>query len=383
MRKSVRRLAIAAVLVLGAAVAAALIAFGPKVERKAEPPAPPAVRVVNAARQDVAVEVRSQGETQPRTRSQLVAQVAGRIASVAPNFAAGAFFEEGDTLVRIDPTDYRLAVQQAEAQLAQARVALQQERAQAEVAREEWKALGRGKASPLVLREPQLAQAEAAMKAAQAAVAQARVQLARTTVKAPYDGRVRATLADVGQFVAAGTPLGDLYATDYAEVRLPVQERDLAFLSVNLGYPQVQGAGPKVVLENGAQRWEGEIVRVGGTVDAKTRLIDVYARVADPFNRRREAHRAPLPMGLFVQARIQGRTLQEVFVLPRHAVREGRVLVVQDGRLAFRDVTVVRMRGEDAIVEGLKGGEQVVVTRLDTPVAGMRVQAAPIHEARH
>jgi RND family efflux transporter MFP subunit len=374
-----RGLAIAAVLVLGAGAGFALIRFGPTVEQAPEPPAPPVVRVVSAKPRNVTVEVRSQGEIQPRTRSQLVAQVAGRISRVAPQFAAGEFFEKGDTLVWLDNADYRLAVQQAQAQVAQARVALEQERAQAKVAREEWKDLGRGEPSALVLRKPQLAQAETALAAAQAAAAQARLQLERTTLQAPYDGRVRATQANVGQFVGAGTTLAELYATDYAEVRLPVQERDLRFLPVGVGYPGERSQGPPVVLSDDSSEWRGMIVRVAGTLDPKTRLIDLYARVDDPFNRERQTQRAPLPMGLFVQARIQGRTLENVIVLPRAALRDGRVLVVENGRLAFRDVEVVRTRGDDVVVQakGLGAGAQVVVSPLETPVAGMSVRTVP------
>jgi RND family efflux transporter MFP subunit len=381
-----RWLLIGAVLLLGGAIAFALVAFGPTVEQAPEPPAPPVVRVMPATPESITVEVRSQGETQPRTRSQLVAQVGGRIARVAPQFAAGAFFEKGDALVWLDDADYRLAVQRAQAQVAQARVALEQERAQAEVAKEEWQDLGRGKPSALVLRKPQLAQAEAALEAAKAAAAQARLELERTTLHAPFNGRIRATQADIGQFVGAGSALAELYATDYAEVRLPVQERDLRFLPVSLGYPGEGDQGPPVVLSDGASEWRGTIVRVAGTVDPKTRLIDLYARVEDPFNRARQAQRAALPMGLFVQARIQGRTLENVVVLPRAALRDGQVLVVEDGRLAFRDVEVVRTRGEDAVLEakglrGLRAGVQVVVSPLETPVAGMSVRTVPAEGA--
>ncbi len=374
---------IATVLLVAAGVAVALVAFGPEVEQAPEPPPTPVVRVMEATPRDVQVEVKSQGETQPRTRSQLVAQVAGRIARVSPEFAAGAFFEKGDVLVWLDDSDYRLALQQAQAEVARARVALAQEQAQAEVAREEWKSLGRGEPSALVLRKPQLAEARAALEAARAAAQQAKLQLGRTTVEAPYAGRVRRTEADVGQFVAAGTPLADIYATDYAEIRLPVQQRDLAFLEVDVGYPSERGPGPAVVLRDDGRTWTGEVVRVGGTVDPATRLIEVWARVDDPFNRGRDANRAPLPMGLFVQARIAGRTLEDVFVLPRAALRDGRVLVVEDGRLEFREVEVLRTRGDEVVIgAGLRPGDTVVATPLDTPVAGMSVRTVPADEAR-
>lgn len=372
------------VLAIGMAIAAALLVFRPRVERTPEPPPTPLVRVIEARRSDVRIDVHTQGTVAPHTRTTLTAQVAGRLEWVSPSFAEGAFFDAGQTLARIEAEDFRLAVTQAESAVAQAQVRLAQEQAEGAVAREEWRELGRGAPNPLVLREPQLAEARAAVAAARANLEQARTNLRRTEITAPYAGRIQERRAGVGQFVAAGAALAEIYATDYAEVRLPVQEKDLAFLPVELGFERAASNGPAVELRGelaGRMRiWSARVTRVAAGIDPQTRLLDLFARVVDPFNRRRDAQKAPLPMGLFVEASIRGHTLHGVYAVPRAALREGnRVFVVDDEkRLRFRAVEVARTQAEEAVLAaGLSEGELVVVSPLETPVEGMKVQTTP------
>jgi len=379
-------LAALAVLVVGGLTAFLFVELRPEAERRERETPPPIVRTVVVQPQAVDLDVRSQGTVRPRTQSQLVAQVAGRIVATAESFADGGFFDAGQMLVRIDPSDYRLAIEGGQAALAQARTRLEREQAEAEVARQEWEELGTGEPSSLVLRRPQLAEARAAVEAAEAQVERARLDLARTTVEAPFAGRVREKRVDVGQYVSPGTPLATVYATDAAEVRLPVEKRQLAFLDVGLGYEAAQGIGPPVELSGelgGRTRtWRGRIVRTAGEIDPQTRMLDLFARVDDPFNRNGSPQASPLPVGLFVEARIAGRTLEGAFVVPRAALRpaaRGRgdeVLAVDgEGRVRFRTVEVVRTVGDDAVVAaGLDAGDRVIVSRLEEAVDGMRVR---------
>lgn len=369
------------VVVLGVLAAFVLARSKPEVERQEQTIPPPLVRVLEARVQDVPLDVRSQGTVRPHTESTLVAQVGGRIDTVSPSFAEGGFFRKGEVLVRIDPKDYSLAVTQAEAQVAQVRTRLERERAEAEIAREEWQELGTGEPSALTLREPQLAEARAALAAAEASLEQAKLNLARTTVEAPYAGRVRAKRADVGQYVTPGTPLAEVFAIDYAEVRLPIPKDQLAFLDIDLGD---SNDGPSVRLfgEIGGvpQRWDARVVRTGGEIDPQSRMLPVFARVDDPFRRLGRAGRpdAPvLPMGLFVEADVAGKVAPGAVVLPRSAIRQGgQVLVVDDeDRLRFRPVEILRAQGDLAVVgKGLSDGERVVVSTLETPVDGMEVR---------
>ena len=391
-----------AVLAAGAVIAFLLVRLRPEVERREAPIQPPLVRVVTARPTDHRLDVGSQGTVAPRTESSLVAQVAGRIVEVAPSFAAGGFFRRGETLVRIDPRDYRLALADARAAKAQAETRLATAEAEAEVARREWRELGRGEPTALAAREPQLTEARAAVAAAEAGVERAELELARTGVEAPYAGRVREKQADVGQYVAPGTPLAVIYATDYAEVRLPVPQNEFGFLEIDIGAPGIDGAGgltpgaesagPLARLTGSiggaAHVWPARIVRTAGTIDPRTRMLDLFARVDDPFRRDRGGRDggtgAPLPMGLFVEATIAGRTAEGVFVLPRAALRDGgRVLVVDgDDRLRFRDVAVLRTEGDRAVIsDGLAPGERVCVSPLATVTDGMKVRTVPAEEA--
>jgi RND family efflux transporter MFP subunit len=253
---------------------------------------------------------------------------------------------------------------------------------------------------------------------ARAQLEQARVNLERTTVEAPFDGRVREKQADVGQSVTPGTPLGRVFASDYAEVRLPVPVAELAYLDVDLTGAMEDGPETLLAADLAGERrtWPARIVRTAGAVDADTRMLALVARVDRPYGEKpgekpgeaKHAVAAPLPMGLFVEATIAGRRAEGVIVLPRSALRDGlgglegpdlgdpgdrrrqgsgRVLVVEPGaggedgsgpdRLRFREVRLLRLSGDRAVVSGgLEEGERIVVSPLETPVDGMAVRVA-------
>ena len=413
-------------VVAGAVVLAVVLvqsAPSPPTQNPVTPP--PLVRVVEARSRVFRFDVESQGTVRPRTEATLNAQVAGRIEWVSPAFAEGGTFRKGEALVRIDSRDYRLAVSQAEQQVAQAEVALAREQAEARIAREEYEDLAAdgavGEVSPLTLHEPQLAQARAAVQAAEAAVERARLDLSRTTIEAPFYGRVASKQADVGQSVSPGAPLASLYAVDYAEIRLPVPVTELEYVDLSLVGETANGPVVELSAELGGTRraWTGRVVRTGGGVDPETRMMPLIARVDEPYGAAAQRAGAPLPMGLFVEAAITGRQAEGVFVIPREALREtgrwregeaSRVLVVDgapvppeeaeapsdDGedaaeaeaqaeadptadepryRLRFRDVWIERLDEDHAVISrGLSDGDRVCVSPLETPTDGMIVR---------
>ncbi len=370
-----------AVVLLGVAAAVVIIRAKPEVERQATHTPDPVVRVVEAHPGSLLLTVPSQGTVEPRIESTLVAQVAGEIVHVTPAFATGAFFEHGELLLEIDRRDYELALERAEAELARARLRLAQEEAQAAVAREEWEELGEGEASALTLREPQLAEARAALGAAEAALARAELDLDRTRVRAPFAGRVRAKHADLGRFVAPGTPLADLFSIDIAEVTLPIPQNQIAFLDLSLGAEGAGGARVVLRADLGGRRgeWEGRVVRTGGVIDPRSRMLHLIAEIDDPYGRR-GGEREVLPMGLFVDAEIVGRRVEGVYELPRTALRDhGRLLVLEDDdRLRYRSVELLRVERDTILVsDGLEPGEKVCVSTLEAVVDGMRVQPQP------
>ena len=356
----------------------------PPVETLAPVVTPPGVRVHEVALTDAPLTVMSQGTVRPRTESQLVSEIDGRVIWVAPSFVEGGFFEADDVLVRIDPFDYEQQLVSARSQLAQARLRLAEEEAEAEVAQREWETLGRGDPRELALRKPQLDDARAAVAAAEASVERAVRDLQRAEIVAPYAGRVRAKTVDIGQYVRRGDSVATVYAVDFAEIRLPLPDDELAYLDLPLSYRGVeQQAQPEVTLRatfaGETHSWNGRIVRTESEIDSVSRMVHAVAEVADPYAQGANPDRPPLAVGMYVEAAISGRTARDVAVLPREALRgRDRMLVVSpDDRLEFRTVDVLRTSAESAIVEaGLAAGELVVVSPLDAPTDGMLVQLA-------
>ncbi|MDH3744534.1 MAG: efflux RND transporter periplasmic adaptor subunit [Acidobacteriota bacterium] len=370
------------VLLFGAGLAAAIVNLRPRVERREVPAPAPLVRAVTVEPQDLLLSIRSQGTIVPGVESVLAAQVAGKIDWVSPQFAVGGQFRRGTVLARIEDSDYRLALSRAEAEVARAQTRLDLELAEADQALRDWQELGRGEPTALTLREPQTAEARASLQAAEASVEQARIQLSRTRIAAPYNGRLRRKLVDLGQFVAPGTPLIEIFSTEYAEIELPVAKRDLEFLRFDLADPSV--SDPTTVELSGElggtrHTWSAKLVRAGGEFDPRTRMLSLFARIKDPFAKRAGAESAALPMGLFVDAEIEGKTIPGAVLLPRSALRDrDRLLVIdEESRLRFRDVEVVRLDREDIVIgSGIEAGERVCVSPLETVVDGMTVRIA-------
>ncbi len=376
-----------AILLVSALATAALVRTRPQVETQEVVTLAPLVRTMTVERQDVRLDVRAQGTVLPRTETTLISQVAGEITATSRRFEVGGFFGRGEVLVELDARDYQVAVRRARAQVAQGTLQVEQQQAEADLAAEEWSALGgEGEPSPLVLRKPQVAQAKAALAAAEAELEKAELDLERTRIRAPFAGRVRFKQVDLGQFVGPGTPLATVHATDYAEVRLPVPDDQLDYLDLPFAYRDAGAgaSGPAAVLSGRFGRqthaWEGRIVRTEGELDPKSRMLNLVARVERPYERSAaDPERPPLAVGMFVGAEIAGRPAAGVVVLPRSALRPGRepqVLVVDgDGRLRFRDVEVLRLDGEQAVIAaGLEAGERVCVSPLDVVTDGMEVR---------
>ncbi len=388
-RARLRALLPIAVLLVAVVGAGVMVAARPEVETRAPDVQAPLVRVIAVGLEDVQLRVRTHGTVAPRTESNLVPEVGGRVVWVSPALASGGFFSAGEPLLRLDPTDYRLRLERAEAGLAsarsQARLTARNRERSDQLARD-------GLVAPTSREDAEHAAtaAAAAVRDTEAALMQARRDLERTTLTAPYAGRVREEQVDVGQYVERGVSLARLYAVDYAEVRLPVPDADLAFLDLGLDDRGAAPAGgPAVVLTarfaGQEHRWDGRIVRTEGELDPKSRMVHAVARVDDPYRTARTGSddgRPPLAVGMFVEAEILGRKVPGAVVLPRAALRgEDRVLIVDgEDRLRERRVTVLRADGEQVVVSaGLAAGERVCVSPLETAVDGLRVR--PVTEA--
>ncbi|MEE2525455.1 efflux RND transporter periplasmic adaptor subunit [Hyphobacterium sp. HN65] len=372
----------------------ALIASAPEPERANAQPRPVAVFASAVENTDVTLRVNTQGEVRPVTQISLVPQVSGRIVYVNPNFIEGGFFEAGETLIQIDDADYRLAVTRAQAQVAQAQQALVREQAESDLAAAEWAELGEGQASSLTLREPQLAQARASLAAAQAQLQEARLGLERTRISAPFAGRVRTKSADLGQFVAPGTPLGEVFATDAVQVRLPLTDNELSMLNIPVAFQaNSDQPGPRVritaTLAGQYREWEAELVRTDSAIDTQTRVLYGIARIDDPYGETAERVGAPLPVGLFVDAEIEGRVVADAYILPRSALRGANTVYVAEegGLLSIRNVSVITSSPERLVVaDGVTIDDMVVTSPVRAASDGMRIrtfdQSGEIVESR-
>jgi RND family efflux transporter MFP subunit len=369
-----------AIVLIGFAVAAVLIASGPKLEPQPADTLAPLVRVVEARPQTLQLSARTYGTVVPRTESELIPEVDGRVVSVSPQLVAGGFFNAGDVLLQIETVDYDVALEQARAGLARSNSEL--ENATRTLARQR-SLKTRGATSDAERDDAQnrVTVAEATVREAEARLSRARRDLARTRIIAPYDGRVRSEQVDVGQFVKRGTAVGSIYAVDFAEVRLPIQDEELAFLNLPLTRADPAAPASPVILRArfaGQQHsWEGQVVRTEGELDPATRMVNIVARVPAPYAV--EGDRPPLAVGLFVDAEIMGNTVPNLVRLPRTALRAGgRVLIVDDeSRLRFRAVTVLRGDQDEVLIsEGLSAGEWVCVSPLQSTADGMRVRVA-------
>ena len=385
-----------AVAIIGIAFAIMLAKSAKKPESKIPQPKLPAVEVKIAEATRYTYRIQSQGTALPRTSIRLVSEVSGKVVSVAKSFDVGQIFTKGDVLLKIDARDYELALAQARSQVAQAQLRLQMEVKEADVVRREWELLNQGEPSGLQAREPQLASARAALEAALAAEEAAKRNLDRCEIRAPFDGMVARAGVRPGQFAALATPLGELFATDVVEVRLPLIASDLSFIDLpRPGAKVALGQAPKVTLSARAgerrTEWLGHIVRSEETVDPMNRMVYVVAQVIDPYGLAKRDG-APLRSGTFVRASIEGRTQENVIVLPRHALRgKNQVWIVSEKstlqewlgyrepshhkRLIFRSVDVSFADAKQVIVAaGIQQGEQVVVSLLAAVVDGMGVK---------
>jgi len=357
-----------------------LIATKPPPPKQEETEVLPAVYVARAQRGPVCFPVRSQGTVIPRTESTLIAQVAGRIVSVADSFDESRFFRRSDILVQIDSRDYDVRIRRLEASIQAAKA----QKAEAEQQLDRQLKLRERDAAT----QSALDQAQAAFDVANAHLAELDAQLDEaqnakedTGVVAPFDGCIREKNVDVGQYVTPGTPLATCFATDAVEIRLPIDDDELAFLDLALGASFVPEEGPKVILEadfGGQQRrWYGSIVRTEAIVDRRSRMAYLVARVSSPYDATQDSGGHPLAVGMFVEAAIRSCEVQDAIVLPQVCLESGgRVFTIDPtGRLDDVKVQVIRREGEWAVVRGnLTADQRVCATHLERAVRGMRVE---------
>lgn len=339
---------------------------------------PPDVIVEILTPKDFQVQISSNGTTTPFTQTVLTAEVGGEVIYRSKKFAEGASVIEGEILAKIDDTDLQLQYKNALLQLANAEVQYSLQLAEAEVAKEAWDKIGDGVASDLTLKKPQLKQAEAFLEVAKAQVSSAAKKLNKTEIIAPYPGRIQNVNIDLGTTIIPGQPVGAMYTSSEIEITLAVKDNDLQFLSIPMdGRKLNKSEQASVVIESfykgKTQSWKGKLERVDGVIDPVTRMINLIAVFKNDFI---ESDKPNLPIGLFVEAKIDGITLKNIFEIPINSISvDNEVYIVdKDNQLELRELTILKKYSEFVIIkDGLKAGERIVTSKLSTASNGIKV----------
>lgn len=342
----------------------------------------PLVEVMAMDRQDVTFTIKSQGSVSPRTETNLVAEVAGVVTMVSDKFKVGGYFKKGELLLAIDDINYKVAHIQAKARLNSAKAALTEEEARAQQARDEWRLSGKPEeeAPVLALRIPQLQRAKADVQAAEADLQAAEVKLARTKILAPYDAMIKMKNVDIGQYVSTGTKLAETFAVDYAEIRLPIKQRDAQYINL----PRIHQSDKYVSnvdlfydLSGTTYQWRSKLSRYEGVVDNNSRVHYVVALIDDPYAIEDVTQHDEIRIGTFVNATIYGKTLDGVITIPRSAVYGANKVFLLDDSYKLSEFTVDVVRADDVnlyTTQDFPSGYRLVTTKLETPVPGMTLR---------
>lgn len=364
------------ILALSAAIFVALVSNQPTLQTTVKEPVPVAVRALEINTGPMQLSVNSEGNVQPSVETKLVAQVAGEVIDVSDSLVAGGEFSNGDILLRLDPRDYEIAVTRSQAAMSRAEA---EQRFAAEEAARIKSLYGNELASIAELQNAErlLAVANAALADAKAALMRATVDLERTVFRAPFNGRVRGENVDAGQFVAKGSMIATLYDTDRLQVRLPLADSQLAYLDASYAQTGLAGDVPANVLltadyAGDTQTWGAKLLRTEGDISVKSRFLHVIVEVTNTLS----SNGVRLPVGLFVDAAIEGRTVDNLVSVPRTALRpDNSVMVINErNQLEFRDVSIFKLSDSDVLIsEGLLSGERISISPLQFVVEGMPV----------
>ncbi|MEO1082621.1 MAG: efflux RND transporter periplasmic adaptor subunit [Acidobacteriota bacterium] len=353
------------VLLLVAVLGARLLADAGPTPAPSEAQEPPRrVEAVTVALHDLILDVTAYGTLELRDAIDVTASVAAPISHLSPSLEAGALVRRGEVLARLETVDFQMARARAEAAIADAELRLAQEEAEARMALEEW--TGDGEPGPLVSRTPQLQQAKASLAAVKVELEQAKTNLERAVIRAPFDALVRSRRVGLVQYLQPGQVLAHIQEVGVAEVRVPLTEAQLAALDPQILRPALRADGPtariKARIAGVDVERTGRVLRTEGALDAASRMLTLVIQIRDPLALRTEGE--PLVPGQFVDVHIAGRRAGSAAVVPREALFDGhRVFVIEDGELRRRDVDVLQVRGEHVIIGGgLAAGDRVNIS---------------------
>ena len=367
-----------AVLLAAVAAAAGIIMSRPMPEQLTVSEITSAIRAMTVVKESLRLKIRSEGTVTPKTQTNVIPEIKGRVTWISPNLVVGGYFQAGDLLVTIDAADYEARTGLAQAQLLRAEAELEHKRFELQRLQTLIK--------DNLVSQSNLENAARAHKIAKANVIESKINLAqaerdlsRTKITAPFEGMVRSESIDIGQFVQQGAPIASIYASDAIEVRLPIVNAQLAYLDpANLQRGELDPATAPMIRLTARYAgtsfvWRGQLARTEGEIDAQSRMITAVARVRQD---NQSPDVPPLQVGAFVAAEIEGQYLDDIVRLPRAALRPNSQVLIIDGdnRLRFRAVNVLRLENDFVLIDsGLESGEVVNLSPIQTVVDGMRV----------
>ena len=364
------------VLFIGNAIAVMMMFSGPEAKKHEKKRHIPLVEIQKLHKSAYTIKVRSSGKVRASTQTKLVAEVAGSITKVSPAFEDGGYFKKGDILLQIDDSDFVNAVTVAKSELEQTRLKLKEELARAKVAKKDWSLLDtQKKPNDLVIRKPHIASAKSAVSAAQARLDQAKKNLERTYIRAPYAGQVLSTNVDVGQYVSPGTTLGEVYAKDVLEVHLPVSLRQYKQLALDESSKK-SGAKVEFYMVQGKNKstWSGHVIRSSAALDSGTNQLSIIARLDDN-------EKQKIKIGQFVRAKLYGQVYRDVYVVPRSSVRQNKEILLlkalKDGEseVLVNPIEVILTEGDKSIIKGeIPENARLVITPMPLAKSGLKIR---------
>lgn len=355
----------------------------PKMKKAKPERKPPVVDVRQAVVESRTVVISALGTVSAEKEVKIKSRINGEVVMVSTDFIPGGLFKKGDVLLKIDPEDYLLDIKRKKSQLSSAQAVYDIEMGYQDVAKEELALMeitsGKQiKDSRLALRKPQLDQAKAQLETAQVNLEAAQLNYRRTTLKAPFNGMVKTRAVNKGSQISAQLELGVLTGTDayWVEALVPVEQLKWITIPVSKNDP---GSRVKVKTRYGSRSsntgYEGTVVRLTGSLTEKSRMAKLVIRVPDPLILSGSTAGEPLILGSYVSLEIEGKTAEDIVLLPREALRDNdTVWLLKENRLAIRSVGAI-WKGEDFIYvrEGIQKGESIIVSRLSSPVEGMKL----------
>lgn len=351
-----------------------LISIQPKAKKIETPSLITPVEYLVAKAKPTTIRIESEGILQPRIETQFISPVAGQVIEIGENFYPGRFFQKGEVLFKLDDSDYKFQVKNAETNLAQAELAFELEKALSVQAKKDWEKLNLGEANDLVLRKPQLKQAKKNLESAQVSLTFAQEQLEDTVFRAPYSGYLLSRTIDLGTEITGGMsgPIASAYSSGDAEIRLPLTESERLLIDTkNLNENTVR------LYDSGKLVAQGKIQRIEASLNPNNRLFYAVALIENAFPGDNQIHTSEMFRGQYLDAMIDGILIDKAFTLPNEAIRESSTIytITNQNQLVEKSITVISSNSKQVIVStGLDDDDRVVVSPVPFYINGMSVK---------